>query len=157
RFLIPQKLYGREPERAALRAAFARVSDTGVPELVLVSGYSGIGKSTVIRELMQPVVERHGCYLSGKFEQNKQAIPYFPIARAFGELVLDIVAEGETQIDRWRERLTVALGRGARCIVDVIPDMALTLGSPPPAAPVSSSAAEAGLRIASPREPGRLE
>src|SRR6202453_914481 len=51
RLLIPEKLYGREREIDALVASFDRVVTSGTPELVLVSGYSGIGKSSVINEL----------------------------------------------------------------------------------------------------------
>src|SRR5580704_4501464 len=56
RLLIPEKLYGREGEIEALLAAFDRVVTHGTPELVLVSGYSGIGKSSVVNELHKALV-----------------------------------------------------------------------------------------------------
>src|SRR4030088_907747 len=51
RLLVPEKLYGRARDIDTLLAAFDRVVAGGVPELVLVSGYSGIGKSSVVSEL----------------------------------------------------------------------------------------------------------
>ncbi len=51
RLLIPERLYGREREIDTLLAAFDRVVVDGAPELVLVSGSSGVGKSSVVNEL----------------------------------------------------------------------------------------------------------
>src|SRR5262245_62117469 len=76
-FRIPHKLYGRDTESAALREAFERVAGSGAPQLVLVSGYAGIGKSAVVRELLRPVARRRGRFIAGKFEQHKRDIPYF--------------------------------------------------------------------------------
>jgi len=53
--LIPQKLYGREQEVATLMDAFERVS-LGATEMMLVSGYSGIGKSSLVNEVHKPIV-----------------------------------------------------------------------------------------------------
>jgi len=63
--LIPEKLYGREREVDALLAAFERVVVGGRPELVLVSGYSGIGKSAVVDELRKSLVPPRGLFASG--------------------------------------------------------------------------------------------
>src|ERR1700723_2514842 len=62
RLLIPEKLYGREPEIETLLAAFDRVVTSGRPELVLVSGYSGIGKSAVVNELHKALVPQRGLF-----------------------------------------------------------------------------------------------
>jgi predicted AAA+ superfamily ATPase len=80
RLLIPEKLYGREAEIAALLAAFDRVVAGGKPELVLVSGYSGIGKSSVVNELHKSLVPPPGLFASGKFDQYKRDIPYATLA-----------------------------------------------------------------------------
>src|SRR5262249_30919691 len=102
---IPDTLYGRGAEIAALDAAFERVAGSGTPELVRVSGYAGVGKSTVVRELRHPVARQRGRFLAGKFEQYKRDIPYFAISEALRTLALDIVAEGDAAIARWRQRL----------------------------------------------------
>ncbi|WP_437917136.1 AAA family ATPase [Sorangium sp. So ce302] len=128
RFQVPQKLYGREDEVAALVRAFERVVATGVPELVLVSGYSGIGKSTLVHELYRPIVRERALFLSGKFEQYKREIPYFTLVQAFRELVLEILAETDDRIAAWRQRLLGALGSNGQLIVEVIPQVELIIG-----------------------------
>ena len=87
RLLIPEKLYGREREIETLLAAFDRVVTSGRPELVLVSGYSGIGKSAVVNELHRALVPARGLFASGKFDQYKRDIPYATLAQAFQSLV----------------------------------------------------------------------
>ena len=111
RFLIPQRLYGRSAEYAVLQGAFDRVVASGTPELVLVSGSSGIGKSSVVHELHRPIVSKRGAFVSGKFEQYKRDVPYFTIVQAFRELMLDILAESAERIAAWRRRLEAAVER----------------------------------------------
>jgi hypothetical protein len=124
RLQIPQKLYGRDAEIALLQDALGRVVVTGTPELVLVSGYSGIGKSVLVHELAAPVVRERGFFLSGKFDQYKRDIPYDKFVQAFRELVLGILAESEEHVATWRQRLLDALGGDAQLVVDVIPEVA---------------------------------
>jgi len=83
RLLIPEKLYGRTDEIDTLLASFERVVANGTPELVLVSGYSGIGKSSVVNELHEVLVSARGLFASGKFDQYKRDIPYATLAQAF--------------------------------------------------------------------------
>ena len=144
---IPQKLYGRDAEIAALREAFERVVESGTPAFVLVSGYAGIGKSAVVRELLRPVVRRHGRFLAGKFEQQKRDIPYFTISQALCTLVLDIVAEGDAAIARWRLRLAQALGPYGKLIVDLVPQLGLIVGPQPAVPELSLTDAEVRLRL----------
>ena len=120
-FRIPQKLYGRDKELAELMDAFDRVTETGRPELVLVAGYAGIGKSALVHELHRPVVRQHGLLLSGKFDQYKRDIPYSAITQAFRELVQQILAEGEENIAVWKRQLQAAVGINGRLVVDIIP------------------------------------
>jgi predicted AAA+ superfamily ATPase len=68
RLLLPERLYGREREIDALLAAFDRVVADGATELVLVTGYSGIGKSSVVNELHKALVPSRGLFASGKFD-----------------------------------------------------------------------------------------
>ena len=146
-FRIPQKLYGRDAESAALREAFERVAESGTPELVLVSGYAGIGKSAVVRELLRPVARRRGRFIAGKFEQYKRDIPYFTISQALRELALDIVAEGEPGITRWRQRLAQALGPYGGLVVELVPQLGLIVGPQPPVSDLSLTEAETRLRL----------
>ena len=131
-FLIPEKLYGRELELDGLLAAFARVVETGAPELVLVAGYSGVGKSSVVNELHKALVSPRGLFASGKFDQLKRDIPYRTLAQAFRGVVRSLLGGSDAELAGWRGRLKDALGPNARLIVDVIPELALVIGEQPP-------------------------
>lgn len=124
---IPQKLYGRGDEVSALIRAFEQVSQ-GRSELMLVAGYSGIGKSALIQEIHKPVIRRQGYFVSGKFEQNKQNIPYFAFVQAFRELVRQLLTENAERIAQWREQMTAAVAGDGQVLVDVIPELELILG-----------------------------
>ncbi|WP_437895326.1 AAA family ATPase [Sorangium sp. So ce124] len=131
RFQIPQKLYGRDKEISGLLCAFERVVRDGVPELLLVSGYAGVGKSALVRELEKPIVRERGFFASGKFEQYKRDVPYATIVAAFTGVVDEILAESEEKIAAWKERLLSALGANGQLIVDVIPPVELIIGRQP--------------------------
>ncbi|UBF30002.1 AAA family ATPase (plasmid) [Kovacikia minuta CCNUW1] len=158
--LIPQKLYGREQEVAALMAAFERVSggmrDGGggmttphtlrpIPsrsELMLVTGYSGIGKTSIVHEVHKPIVEARGYFIAGKFDQFKRSIPYAALIQAFQELIRQLLTESEVQIARWKAKLLDALGVNGQVIIDVIPEVELILGSQPEVPDVGSAEAQ---------------
>jgi predicted ATPase/signal transduction histidine kinase len=131
RLMIPERLYGREREIDALLAAFDRVVAQGTPELVLVSGYSGIGKSSVVNELHKVLVPC-GLFASGKFDQYKRDIPYATLAQAFQSLVRRIVAKSETEAGQWRGALAEAVGPNGQLIVNLIPEVEFIIGKQPP-------------------------
>ncbi|WP_437721064.1 AAA family ATPase [Sorangium sp. So ce861] len=132
RLQIPERRYGREREVEALLASFDRVLSQGRPELVLVSGYSGIGKSSLVAELHGPVARERGFFLSGKFDQLKRDVPYLAFLQAFRGLVQEILCVGEDEIERWRRRLREALGAHGRLLIDVLPELELLVGPQPP-------------------------
>ncbi|WP_051382389.1 trifunctional serine/threonine-protein kinase/ATP-binding protein/sensor histidine kinase [Bradyrhizobium sp. Tv2a-2] len=132
RLLIPEKLYGREREVEALLAAFDRIVQGGAPELVLVSGYSGIGKSSVVNELHRPLVPSRGLFAAGKFDQFKRDIPYATLAQAFQSLVRPLLGKSDAELNRWREALLEAVGPNGRLMVDVVPELKLIIGEQPP-------------------------
>ena len=134
RLQIPEKLYGREREVDALLAAFDRVVAQGTAELVLVSGYSGVGKSSVVNELHKMLVPPRGLFASGKFDQYKRDVPYATLAQAFQMLVRQILVKSEAEVDHWRHALLDALGPNGQLIVDVIPEVEFLIGKQPPAA-----------------------
>ena len=131
--LIPEKLYGREGEIAALLAAFDRVAAGSKPELVLVSGYSGIGKSSVVHELHKSLVPPRGLFASGKFDQYKRDIPYATLAQAFQSLVQGLLGKSEASLALWRDALRDALGPNGRLIIELVPELELIIGRQPPA------------------------
>ncbi|MCU1339069.1 MAG: hypothetical protein JWO19_4650, partial [Bryobacterales bacterium] len=131
RLLIPEKLYGREREIDALLAAFDRVVAEGTPELVLVSGYSGVGKSSVVNELHKALVPPRGLFASGKFDQYKRDIPYATLAQAFQTLIRQILVKSEAEVEHWRRGLQEALGPNGQLIVNVIPEVEFIIGKQP--------------------------
>ena len=131
RFLIPEKLYGREREIKVLLDAFDQVVTTGRPNLLLVSGYSGIGKSSVVNELHKVLVLPRGLFASGKFDQYKRDIPYATLAQAFQSLVSPLLSKSEAELRPWRERLRTALGQNGQLMLDLIPQLRLIIGEQP--------------------------
>src|SRR5262245_55173827 len=132
RLLIPEKLYGREREIDTLLASFHHVVATGTPELVLVSGYAGIGKSSVVNELHKVLVPPRGLFASGKFDQYKRDIPYATLAQAFQSLVRLLLSKSEAELGSWRDALREALGPNALLIVDLVPELKHIIGEQPP-------------------------
>ena len=132
RLLIPEKLYGRAREVETLLAAFDRIVTSGRPELVLVSGYSGIGKSAVVNELHKALVPSRGLFASGKFDQHKRDIPYRTIAQAFQGLIRGFMSKSDAELEGWRTALSEALGAHGRLVVELVPELKLIIGEQPP-------------------------
>ncbi|MCT7983853.1 AAA family ATPase [Laspinema sp. A4] len=128
---IPQKLYGRETEIATLLTTFERVA-SGPTELILVSGYSGIGKTVLVAEVHKPIVRQRGYFIAGKFDQFKRNIPFASLIQAFQSLILQLLTERQAQILLWKERLLDALGSNGQIIIDVIPEVELIIGAQAP-------------------------
>jgi len=128
RLLIPEKLYGRASEIETLLAAFDRIVVGGLPELVLVSGYSGIGKSSVINELHKPLVPPRGLFASGKFDQYKRDIPYGTLAKAFQSLIRPLLSKSEEELSEWRGALHEALDPNGQLVVELVPELKLIIG-----------------------------
>ena len=147
RLVIPEKLYGREPEVEALLAAFDRVVGGSQPELVLVSGYSGIGKSSVVNELHKALVPRRSLFASGKFDQLKRDIPYATLVQALQSLIRPLLSRSEAELARWREAFQEALGPNGRLIVDLVPELKLVVGEPPPVPELEPQQAQSRFQL----------
>jgi PAS domain S-box-containing protein len=132
RLLLPEKLYGRAREIETLLACFDRTINQGAAELVLVSGYSGIGKSSVVNELHKVLVPPRGLFASGKFDQYKRDIPYSTLAQAFQSLIRPLLGKSDLELTGWREAFREALGPNGRLIVDLVPELKLIVGDQPP-------------------------
>lgn len=144
RLLIPEKLYGRRREVESLLAAFDRVARGGAPELVLVSGYPGVGKSSVVNELQKVLLASTGLFASGKFDQNKRDIPFATFAQAFQRLVGMILAEPEAEHVRYRDAILVAVQPYGQFIVNLAPEVERLIGKQPP---ISEVAPQDALRV----------
>ncbi len=132
RLLMPEKLYGRDREIKTLLDAFDQVVTTGKPNLVLVSGYSGIGKSSVVNELHKVLVPPRGLFASGKFDQYKRDVPYATLAQAFNSLIRPLLSKSESELQIWRDAFREALEPNAKLIVDLVPELKLIIGEQPP-------------------------
>jgi predicted ATPase/two-component sensor histidine kinase len=132
RLLIPEKLYGREAEIEVLMGAFEQVLTEGTAQLVLVSGYSGVGKSSAVHELHKVLVPPRGLFAAGKFDQYKRDFPYATLAQAFHGLVREILGKSDAEVDRWRDALQGALGPSAQLMIQLIPELEFVIGPQPP-------------------------
>ncbi len=130
KFQIPPKLYGRQLEIEALMGGFERVHK-GRKEMMLVTGYSGIGKSALVQAVAQPIIRQGGYFIWGKFDQFQRSIPYSAIVSAFSELVRIILSESEAKLHEWRNKLLAAFGSNGQIIIDVIPELELIVGPQP--------------------------
>lgn len=131
KFQIPQKLYGRDAEFRSLMEAFERAANGGL-EMMLVAGYSGVGKSALIHEVHKPITARRGYFISGKYDQYQRNIPYFAIRQAFNEFCNLLLTESNDALGRWSQKILEAVGQNGQVLVDVIPHLELVIGPQPP-------------------------
>ena len=141
RFLIPEKLYGREKEVRSLLDAFDRVA-SGNTEIMLVAGFSGIGKTVVINEVHKPIVKQSGYFIKGKFDQFNRNIPFSAFVQAFRNLMGQLLGESDANLANWKAKILNALGDNARVIVDVVPELERIVGQQPATPELSGSAAQ---------------
>ncbi|MGK0291456.1 MAG: serine/threonine protein kinase, partial [bacterium] len=127
KFQIPEKLYGREYEIKTLLSAFDQVS-CGTTQMMLIAGYSGVGKSALVREIHKPIIAKKGYFIDGKFDQFQRNIPYFAMIHAFQELIQELLREPQEQLLAWKEKLLKSLGCNGQVIIDVIPEVELIIG-----------------------------
>lgn len=142
RLLIPEKLYGRAREIETLLTTFDRVVAGGRPELVLVSGYSGIGKSAVVNELHKSLVPPRGLFASGKFDQYKRDIPYATLAQAFQNLIRPLLSGSESELTEWRNAIHEAINPNGQLMVGLVPELKAVIGEQPPVPELSQQDAQ---------------
>jgi predicted ATPase len=141
RFIIPEKLYGREAEVKTLLDAFDRVANS-TSELMLVVGSSGTGKTAVVNEIHKPIVRQKGYFTKGKFDQFNRNIPFSAFVQAFRDLIGQLLSESDAQLQRWKTQILSALGENGQVIIDVIPELEQVIGSQPPVPELSGNAAQ---------------
>ncbi len=141
RFIIPEQLYGREPEVAVLLNAFERVSK-GLTEILLVAGSSGIGKTAIVREVHKPIVRQRGYFIKGKYDQFQRNIPFSAFVQAYRDLMGQLLSESDAQLQAWKMQILTTLGENAQVLIDVIPELERIIGQQLPAPELSGGAAQ---------------
>ena len=141
RFLIPEKIYGREAEVQTLLEAFERVSQ-GTSELMLVAGFSGIGKTAVVNEVYKPITRQKGYFIKGKFDQFNRNIPFSAFVQAFRSLMGQLLGESDAALADWRTKILTAVGESGRVLIEVIPELQHIIGEQPPVPELSGTAAQ---------------
>ncbi|MEG4178590.1 AAA family ATPase, partial [Microcoleus sp. S13_C3] len=176
RFLIPEKLYGRESEVDNLLAAFERIASRRSPhpplinrascdsplcrggapvpaqggggshlsgsEMMLVAGFSGIGKTAVVNEVHKPIARQRGYFIKGKYDQFQRNIPFSAFVQAFRELMGQLLSESDAQLHRWKTMILTAVGESGQVLIEVIPELEHIIGAQNPALELSGSAAQ---------------
>jgi predicted ATPase/signal transduction histidine kinase len=150
RFNIPEKLYGRETEVEALLNAFERVAQSSA-ELILVAGFSGIGKTSVVHEVHKPIVRQRGYFIQGKFDQFQRNIPFAAFVKAFRDLMEQLLSETDAQLAQWKSKILAALGDNGQAIVEVIPELERIIGSQPPLLELTGTAAQSRFNLLFPK------
>ncbi len=140
-FLIPEKLYGREKEVETLLQAFERVSQ-GATEMMLVAGFSGIGKTVVVNEVHKPIVKQRGYFIKGKYDQFQRNIPFSAFVQAFRDLIGQLLSESDVKVQQWKSKILDAVGENGQVIIEVIPELEKIISKQPVAAELSGSAAQ---------------
>ncbi|MEA5627528.1 AAA family ATPase [Nostoc sp. UHCC 0251] len=141
RFLIPEKLYGRETEVATLLQAFDRISG-GSTEIMLVVGFSGIGKTAIVNEVHKPIVRQRGYFIKGKFDQFGHNTPFSAFVLALRDLMAQLLTETDAQLQQWQTKILSALGDNGQVIIEVIPELEQIIGKQPPTPELSGSASQ---------------
>jgi PAS domain S-box-containing protein len=141
RFIIPEKLYGRETEVKTLLDAFAQVSQ-GQTEMILVAGFSGIGKTVVINEVHKPIARQQGYLIKGKYNQFNCELPLNAFVQAFRDLVGQLLSEDDTRLANWKKQILAAVGENGQVLIDVIPSLQGIIGQQPPLCELTGVAAQ---------------
>ena len=141
RFLIPEKIYGRQAEITILLDAFERVSN-GATELMLVAGLSGIGKTAVVNEVHKPITRERGYFIKGKYEQFQRNAPFSAFVQALRDLMTKLLSESDVQLQNWKDKILQSVGENGQILIEVIPELVSIIGQQPLVPELSGNAAQ---------------
>ncbi|QKQ73002.1 ATP-binding sensor histidine kinase [Nostoc sp. TCL240-02] len=141
RFIIPEKLYGRETAVQQLLEAFERVS-LGSHEMMLISGFAGIGKTAVVNEVHKPIIRQRGYFIKGKFDQFKRNIPLSGFVQSLRDLMVQLLTETDQQLQQWRKNILAVLRDNGQILIEVIPELEKIIGQQPPIPELTAEAAQ---------------
>ncbi len=127
-FHIPEKLYGREEEISTLMSVYDEACDSS-RQLLLIAGYSGVGKSALVREIHKPIIVRNGFFIEGKFDQFTSNVPYSGLIQAFRELVALLLKLPEKDLENYRIKILSELQDNAGLLTALIPELIAVVGN----------------------------
>lgn len=130
KFHIPQKLYGRAKELAILTNTYKNISE-GSTQLLLISGYSGVGKSALVYEIHKPITENRGYFIEGKFDQFQRNIPYYAWIQAFENFVNLLLTENQSKLEEWKRQFLAVLNGQGKVLTTFLPSLEKIIGSQP--------------------------
>ena len=142
KFHISQQLYGREKESELLLAQFKKITTHNSKEILLVGGYSGVGKTSLIHEIHKPVTEEKGFFIEGKFDQYQKNVPYSAWIQAFEMFTNALLSSDATTLLQWKKTILEFVGTNGKVLIDVIPHLELIIGSQPEVSELGSIEAQ---------------
>ncbi|MBF0316658.1 MAG: AAA family ATPase [Nitrospirae bacterium] len=130
RLQIPQKLYGRAPEIRRITEIWEQVLN-GNTEMVLIAGYSGVGKTSLVREVQKLGIYVNAWFLEGKFDQYQRTVPYYAFSQALAQLIDMLLAQSDDRLHLWKDDILNAIGQSGAVLSDIIPNLELLIGKQP--------------------------
>ncbi|MGB3507845.1 MAG: AAA family ATPase, partial [Microcoleaceae cyanobacterium] len=111
-------------------------------EMMLVAGYSGVGKTAVVNEVHKPIVGQRGYFIKGKFDQFQRNIPFSAFVQSLRDLMGQLLSENDAQLQQWKDNILAAVGENGQVIIEVIPELEKIIGEQPRVAELSGSAGQ---------------
>ncbi len=128
---LADSLFAAHPQANDVIAAFERVGQNIVPELVTIGGPSGIGKSSIIATALKTLQQRRVLLAVGKVDQFSPTLPYGVLSSAFRTLTLHLLGLPAEEVAKWKIRLSRALEGYEELAVSLVPELGLLLESKP--------------------------
>lgn len=127
RFRIKQKLYGIDSERMVMNRLYSRVA-AGESQLLLIGGYAGAGKTSLVQEIYRPITDNGGFFASGKAEQFQNNTPYFVVIQIIKDLVWTLMQSSDSELNEWKNSFEKEFNGNGKLITDMVPELISIIG-----------------------------
>ena len=134
---VPQVVVGREQETRALLQAFHRTVQ-GPKELVVVTGEAGVGKTTLVNQLVRTVTQQKGLFLYAKNDQARHLEVYPLLIDLLEEFCRLVLSEPASSFNEWQEKIQNAIAPHGQLLIDLCPQLEAIVGLQPPLEPVDA-------------------
>ncbi|MGY4525023.1 trifunctional serine/threonine-protein kinase/ATP-binding protein/sensor histidine kinase [Pseudomonas sp. TE21394] len=123
------RLYGRRTEQQAIALLFKAMRRDSAPQVLLVNGAAGMGKSSLVEAALKADTE--GYHAIGKCNSLAQAVPYTPWVEILGALTTQLLAKNSQALDTLRREILQRIKGHGRLLGKLAPDLQLILGPQP--------------------------